>query len=179
MDSGFRVSIPSGDQIFTSQIVKRLEFRLQKYMVQADLIVLSLLEFDIILGMDWLSLNGAVIDFRQRSVSVRPPSGKPFIFEAARDQQFPHVISCMCARKLMKRGCQKFLASIVSVSEPVSQRLEDVDVVSEFSSIFPGDVSGIPPDREVDFCIEVMVGTVPISKAPYLLAPVEMKELKY
>ncbi|XP_073046070.1 uncharacterized protein [Primulina eburnea] len=63
MDSGFRVSIPSGEQIFTSQIVKRLELMLQKYTVHADLIVLPLPEFDIILGMDWLSSHGAVIDF--------------------------------------------------------------------------------------------------------------------
>ncbi|XP_073300511.1 uncharacterized protein [Primulina huaijiensis] len=178
MDSGFRVSIPSGDQMFTSQIGKGLELWLQKYTVQVDLIVLPLPEFDIILGMDWLSLNGAIIDCRQRSVSVRSPSGKPFIFEAARHQQLPHVISCMYARKLMKRGCQAFLASIVSVSEIVDQRLEDVDVVRKFSSVFPDDVSGIPQDREVDFSIELMPGIVPISKAPYRLAPAEMKEMK-
>ncbi|XP_073037952.1 uncharacterized protein [Primulina eburnea] len=167
MDSGFRVSIPSGDQMFTSRIVRGLELRLQQKAVRADLIVLPLPEFDIILGMDWLSSHGAVIDFRQRSVSVRPPSGKPFVFEAARHQQFPHVISCMCARKLIKRGCQTFLASIVSVSELVSQRLEDVDVVNEFSSVFPDDVSGIPPDREVEFSIELMPGTVPNTFARY------------
>ncbi|XP_073298509.1 uncharacterized protein [Primulina huaijiensis] len=119
MDSGFRVSIPSGNQMFTSQVVKRLELRLQKYGVQADLIVLPLPEFDIILGIDWLSSHGAVIDFRQRSVSVRPSSGKLFVFEAARHQQLPHVISRLCARKLMRRGCQAFLASILSVSEQV------------------------------------------------------------
>ncbi|XP_073290985.1 uncharacterized protein [Primulina huaijiensis] len=164
MDLGFRVSIPSGDQMFTSQIVNKLELRLQKIAVQADLIVLPLPEFDIILDMDWLSLNGVVIDFRQRS--------------AARHQQMPHIISCICARKLMKRGCQAFFASILSVSEPVSQRLEDVDVVRYFPSVFPDDVTGIPPDREVDFSIELMPVTVPISKAFYRLAPAEMKELK-
>ncbi|XP_075475605.1 uncharacterized protein LOC142507009 [Primulina tabacum] len=128
--------------------------------------------------MDWLSSHGAVIDFRQRLVSVRPPSGKPFVFEAARDQQFPHVISCLCARKLIKRGCHTFLASIVSVTEPVSQKLEDIDVVREFSGVFPDNVADIPPDRDVDFSIELMSGTVPISKAPYRLAHAEMKELK-
>ncbi|XP_073304588.1 uncharacterized protein [Primulina huaijiensis] len=148
MDLGFRVSIPSGDQMFTSRIMRGLELRLKQKAVQ-------------------------------RSVSVRPPSGKPFVFEEARHQQMSHVISCMCARKLINRGCQEFLASIVSVIEPVSQRLEDVDVVSEFSGVLPDDVSGIPPDSEVDFSIEIMPGTVPISKTPYRLAPTEMKELKY
>ncbi|XP_075480347.1 uncharacterized protein LOC142521049 [Primulina tabacum] len=146
MDAGFRVSISSRDQMFTSQIVKRLELRLQKYTVQDDLVVLPLPEFNIILGMDLLFLNGAIIDFGQR--------------------------------KLMKSGCRAFLASIVSVSEPVSQRLEGVDVVREFSSVFPDDASGIPLDREVDFSIELMPGTVPFSKASYCLAPAEMKKLK-
>ncbi|XP_073314725.1 uncharacterized protein [Primulina huaijiensis] len=163
MDTEFSVTIPFEDQMFTYQIVKRLELWLQKYTVQADLIVLPLSKFEIILGIDWLSSHGAVIDFRQRSVPVRSTRGKPFVFEATRHQQMPHVISCLCARKLMRRGCQAFLASIVSVSEPVEQRLEDVDVVREFYGVFPDDVSGIPPDREEDFSIEIMPDTVPIS----------------
>ncbi|XP_073290263.1 uncharacterized protein [Primulina huaijiensis] len=160
MDLGFRVWIPSGDQMFTSQIVKRLDLRLQKNTVQADLILLPLLEFDIILGMDWLSSNRAATDFRR-----------------SRTQQMPHVSSFMCARKLMRRGCHSFLASIVTVTEPLSQRLEDVEMVRDFPSVFSDDVSGIPPDREVDYSIELMSSTMPISKAPYRLAPAEMKEL--
>ncbi|XP_073291025.1 uncharacterized protein [Primulina huaijiensis] len=107
MDLGFRVSIPSGDQMFTFRIVRGLELKLQQKAMLEDLIVLQLPEL---------------------------PCGKPFVFEAARHQQMPHLISCMCARKLIKRRCQAFLASIVSVTEPTSQRLEDVDVVCEFSS---------------------------------------------
>ncbi|XP_073030740.1 uncharacterized protein [Primulina eburnea] len=80
MGLGFKVSIPSGDQMLTSKIVKDLELRLFKNVVQADLIVLPMPEFDIILEMDWLSVNGASIDFSQRSVSIRPPDGKPFVF---------------------------------------------------------------------------------------------------
>ncbi|XP_075483636.1 uncharacterized protein LOC142523790 [Primulina tabacum] len=178
MDLGFRVSIHSGDQMFTSRIVRNMELRLQKNVVQADMIVLLVPEFDIILGIDWLSSNEASIDFRRRSVSVRPPSEKSFIFEAARNKQMTHIISCICARKLMKRGYQSFLDSIVTLSEPVSQRLEDVEVIRDFSSVFLEDVSGIPPDREVNFSIELMLRTVPISKALYRLAPTEMKKLK-
>ncbi|XP_073271470.1 uncharacterized protein [Primulina huaijiensis] len=158
MDSGFKVSIPSEDQMSTSRIVRGLELRLQQKAVLADLIVLLLPEFDIILGMDWLASHGAVIDFRQRSVSVRPPSGKPFVFEATRHQQFPHVISCMCAMKLIKRGCQTFLASIISVAEPVSKRMEDIDVVSEFSSVFPDDVSGIQPTERWSYLLSSCQG---------------------
>ncbi|XP_075504468.1 uncharacterized protein LOC142541904 [Primulina tabacum] len=147
MDLGFRVSIHSGDRMFTSVIVKNLEFRLQKNAVQADLIVLPMPEFGIILCIDWLSSNGASKDFRQRSVSVRPLSGKSFVFEEARNKQMPHIIYCICTTKLVKRGSQAFLASIVSVADQVSQRLGDVEVFRDFPSVFSEDVSGIPPDR--------------------------------
>ncbi|XP_073033776.1 uncharacterized protein [Primulina eburnea] len=69
--------------------------------------------------MNWLSSNGAVIDIRQRSLFVPPPRGKPFISEEARHQQIPHIISRICARKLMRRGYQEVLDSIVTASEPL------------------------------------------------------------
>ncbi|XP_075492406.1 uncharacterized protein LOC142530456 [Primulina tabacum] len=128
--------------------------------------------------MDWFSSNGASINFWQRSVSVRPPSGKSFVFKATMNKKMLHIISCICARKLMKRGCQAFLASILSLSEQVGQRLEDVEIVRDFPNVFLEDVSSIPPDKEVDFSIELMPGTLPISKAPYRLVPAERKELK-
>ncbi|XP_073019322.1 uncharacterized protein [Primulina eburnea] len=150
MGLGFKVAIPSGDQMLTSKIVRNLELRLFKDLVRADLVVLHMPEFDIIPGIDWLSANGASIDFSQRSVSIRPSSGKSFVFEAAINKQIPHIISCLCARKLIKRGCQAFLACFTTAHASISQKLEDVDIVRDFPSVFPEDFSGIPPDREVN-----------------------------
>ncbi|XP_073307095.1 uncharacterized protein [Primulina huaijiensis] len=97
---------------------------------------------------------------------------------AARNKKIPHIISCICARKLMKRGWQAFLVSLMSVSELVNQRLDDFEVVRDFPGLFPEEVFSIPTDREVEFSIDSMSGTGPISKAPYHLAPTEMNELK-
>ncbi|XP_075483763.1 uncharacterized protein LOC142523915 [Primulina tabacum] len=113
-----------------------------------------------------------------RSVSIRPPRGRYFVFEAARNKQMPHIISCMCAKKLMKRGCQDFLACVMSSLIPDNQKLEDVEVVRDYRSVFPEEFSGSSSDREVEFSFELMSGTVPISKPLYRLAPVETKELK-
>ncbi|XP_073273306.1 uncharacterized protein [Primulina huaijiensis] len=173
MGLSFKVSILFGDQMITSSIVRNLELRLQKDMVRADLIVLPMPEFEIILCMNWVSLNGASIDFWQRPVSIRLPSEKSFIFEVERQNQIPHIISCSCARKLIKRCCKAFLACVTSAPVPVSQKLEDVEVVRDFPSVFPEDVSSIPTEREVELSIELMSGTVSISKAPYRLAPAE------
>nr|GFC38522.1 putative reverse transcriptase domain-containing protein [Tanacetum cinerariifolium] len=56
--------------------------------------------------------------------------------------------------------------------------IHDQPIVSDFPYVFPDELPGIPPVREVDFNIELILGAEPISKAPYRMAPVELKELK-
>jgi len=57
-------------------------------------------------------------------------------------------------------------------------KLEDIPIVREFPDVFPEDLSGLPPDREIEFSIDLLPGSSPISKAPYRMAPVELRELK-
>ena len=57
-------------------------------------------------------------------------------------------------------------------------KLDDIPVVREFSDVFPKDLLGIPLDREIEFSIDLLLGTSPISKAPYRMALTELKELK-
>ena len=56
--------------------------------------------------------------------------------------------------------------------------INDIPVIKEFPNVFPEELPGLPPEREVDLAIEVVNGTVPISRAPYRMAPKELKELK-
>ncbi|XP_075520565.1 uncharacterized protein LOC142553909 [Primulina tabacum] len=88
------------------------------------------------------------------------------------------IISCLEAERLLCRGCDGFLASIVDVDNIVKLNIDDIDVVRDFADVFEDDVPGLPPDRDVEFVIDLVPGTVPISKAPYRMAPTEMKELK-
>ena len=57
-------------------------------------------------------------------------------------------------------------------------KLEDIPIVREYPDVFPEDLPGLPPEREVEFTIDLVPGTGPMSKAPYRMAPVELKELK-
>ena len=77
----------------------------------------------------------------------------------------------------MSKGCTGYLAYVVDVSKE-SLKVEDIPVVREFSDVFPEELPGLPPDREVEFSIELVPGTGPISLAPYRMAPTELKELK-
>ena len=83
----------------------------------------------------------------------------------------------MKASKMLQKLYQGYLAYAIEVRDSGS-RLEDIPVVREFSDVFPEDLPRIPPDREIDFQIELAPGTEPISKAPYRMAPLELKELK-
>ena len=83
----------------------------------------------------------------------------------------------MKASKMLRKSYQGYLAYAIEVRDSDS-RLEDISVVREFSDVFPEDLPGIPPDREIDFQIELAPKTKPISKAPYIMASSELKELK-
>ena len=88
-----------------------------------------------------------------------------------------NVISAMQARRFLRKGCEAFLALILD-SKRGHINLEDIPVTKEFHDVFPEELLGLPPEREVDLSIEVVQGTTPISRAAYHMALIELKELK-
>ena len=87
-----------------------------------------------------------------------------------------YVILAQRANSLLKKGCQGFLAYVVCNENEV--RLEDIPIVTNFSVVFPNDLPRLPPDREVEFTIDLVPEITPISNAPYRMTPIELKELK-
>ena len=87
------------------------------------------------------------------------------------------VISAFIAKRLLRQGCEGFLATVIDTQQQ-ELKLEDIPVVKEFPEVFPDDLPGLPPDREIEFSIDLIPGTGAISKAPYRMAPAELKELK-
>ncbi|EOY31837.1 DNA/RNA polymerases superfamily protein [Theobroma cacao] len=87
------------------------------------------------------------------------------------------VISAIKASKLVQKGYPTYLAYVIDTSKG-EPKLEDVSIVSEFSDVFPDDLPGLPPDRELEFPIDLLPGTAPISIPPYRMALAELKELK-
>ncbi|KAG8501385.1 hypothetical protein CXB51_003461 [Gossypium anomalum] len=83
----------------------------------------------------------------------------------------------MLAQKYVRKGCEAYIAYVLHSKES-EKKLESVPVVCEYSDVFPEELPGLPPVREVEFRIELVPGTTPISIAPYRMAPMELKELK-
>ena len=87
------------------------------------------------------------------------------------------VISFIRAQRLVETWCLSYLVFIRDTSvEPPP--MESVPMVQEFPDVFPSDLPGVPPDRDIDFAIDLEPGTKPISIPPYRMAPTELKELK-
>ncbi|KAL8091679.1 hypothetical protein AgCh_034079 [Apium graveolens] len=131
-------------------------------------------EFDVILGMDWLSSNDAQIDCKGKKVKLNIPGKKEVIFRGKR--QTHKFLTVAQANKMLRKGNEAYLAYMVDTQKEVPN-LQDIPVVNEFEDVFPQDLLGLPPDRVIEFAIELAPGTTPVSKAPYRLAPLEMKEL--
>ncbi|GJQ91971.1 putative reverse transcriptase domain-containing protein [Tanacetum coccineum] len=151
--------------------------------VVTDLMPVELGSFDVIIGMDWLRKYHAVIVCDEKLVQV-PYGNETLTFcgdesSNGRESRLT-VISCSKAQEYMAKGCQVFLAQIsAKKKEDKSERkqIEDVPIVRDFPEVFPEDLPGLPPARPVEFQIDLIPGAAPVARAPYRLAPSEMKEL--
>ena len=87
-------------------------------------------------------------------------------------------MSALEADKLLQVGCEAFLAWVQDTQITPNHRVQAPRVVWEFMDVFLQELQGLPSFQEVDFFIELVPGTAPISIAPYRMAPAELKELK-
>ncbi|GKF22159.1 hypothetical protein Tco_0074481 [Tanacetum coccineum] len=131
--------------------------------------------------MDWLTKYHRVIICDENIVRV-PFRRETLFFQgngnSQREESRLNIISCTKAQKYFSKGCDVFLANITTKEakdKSVGKRLKDVLIVRDFPEVFPEDLSGIPPARQVEFQIDLVPGAAPIARASYRLAP--MKEL--
>ncbi|GKG15860.1 hypothetical protein Tco_0358183, partial [Tanacetum coccineum] len=91
-----------------------------------------------------------------------------------------NLISCTKVQKYLLKGSYVFLAHATTKEiedKSDKKRLEDVPIVKDFPDVFPEDLPGLPPTRQVEFQIDLVPGAAPVARAPYRLAPSKMKEL--
>ena len=142
-----------------------------------DLISLPFHEFDLILGMDWLSKHRAIVDYDKKIVLLKCSDLSEVTVQGILSELISKFISAMEARRFLRKGCEAFLALILD-SKREQVNFENIHVIREFPDVFLEELSGIPPEREVDLYIEVVQGTSSIFRAPYRMAPIELKNLK-
>ncbi|KAH0705906.1 hypothetical protein KY285_010431 [Solanum tuberosum] len=143
----------------------------------ADLIELDMVDFNVILGKDWLHACYASIDCRTRVVKFQIPNEPVIEWSSSSVVPKGHFISYVKERKLFSKGCVYHLVR-VNDSSVETPPIQSVLIVKEFPEVFPDDLPGVPPEREIDFGIDILLDTRSISISPYIMEPTELKELK-
>ena len=87
------------------------------------------------------------------------------------------MISALTAQRMLRKGCHGYLAYVVETGKE-GTIVDEIPVVREFLDVFLDDIVGLPPEREVEFTIDLILGTEPISIPPYKMASAELRELK-
>ncbi|KAI3825229.1 hypothetical protein L1987_06707 [Smallanthus sonchifolius] len=124
------------------------------------------------------ALDNCYIDLKghRKMIKLRSLDGTVVTVCGDRESSLPRVISMMKTVKSLRRGCGAYLAYITN-TEAKSIELSEVLVVQDFPVVFPDDLTGVPPEKEIKFQIDLQPGAQPVAKVPYRLAPTEMKEL--
>ena len=178
LSSPFVTITPAGDVYKSMSWFKDVPIKIENFILYANLVEIKLHDLNVILEKDWLNAHYAMIDCHRKRVRFSPPNAKPFEFQGTPRSRLAPTISALQARKLLNSRCQGYLANIVDQTKERESVLEDVPIVREYLSVFPNDLPGLPLDQGIDFCIELIPGTAPISRAPYRLALAELKGLK-
>jgi hypothetical protein len=128
------------------------------------LIALRSTDIDIILGMDWLAKYQAVLDCAAKSLTLTDLSGSSILYwsSAATSPSAVHIPD----------------AELYALDVLPPLEISDVPVVCDFPDVFPEELPGMPPDRSVEFVIELVPGTAPVSRHPYRMPREELVELK-
>jgi hypothetical protein len=150
----FMIATPGG-KVATNQLNQSVPIRLRSNIVKTTLLILGLENVDIILGANWMTRYQVLLDVANRVIEIQSPiCGKFTLFPPSQETT---------------RSC-----AFAMIELP----LKKIPVVCEYADVFLNELPGMPPDRDIEFAIELQPGTIPISKRPYRMPPAELAELK-
>ncbi|GJZ67467.1 putative reverse transcriptase domain-containing protein [Tanacetum coccineum] len=148
VNPGYVIEVADGKKVEVDRVIRDCKLELGNSLFTIDLIPLGHGSFDVIMGMDWLSEHKAEIVRHEKVVRIPLENGE-----------------ILCVQGERALGIAKALSN-VKVDEP---KLSDISVVRDFVEVFPEDLSGLPPQRKVEFRIDLVLGATPVAKSPYRL----------
>ncbi|GJW86084.1 putative reverse transcriptase domain-containing protein [Tanacetum coccineum] len=183
LDNSYDVELADGKIVGIDTIIRGCTLNFLDHPFNIDLLPVELGSFDVIIGMDWLRKCHAMIICDEKLVQI--PYGNETLTFHGNESNYKResrltVISCTKAQKYLAKGCRVFLAQIFAKKEedkPKGKQIKDVPIIRDFPKVFPEDLPGLPPTRPVEFQIDLISGAAPVARAPYRLAPSEIKEL--
>ncbi|KAI3810725.1 hypothetical protein L1987_20347 [Smallanthus sonchifolius] len=147
LERAYVVETASGEQIRITELYANCKMTLGNENSVIELVPMSMSKYDVIIGMDWLNQCHAQIDCDQRTVRICRPNGESIVF------------------------------IVYTLDSKPERKIAEIPVVCDHPDVFPEKLLGLPPDRKIEFRINLILGAKPVARAPYRLAPFELKEL--
>ncbi|GJW02259.1 putative reverse transcriptase domain-containing protein [Tanacetum coccineum] len=164
LDHYYDVELADGKIIGINTIIRGCTLNFLDHPFNINLMPVELGSFDVIIGMDWLSKYHALIDCAEKIVRI-PWGNKTLIVHGDGSNQGNgtrlNIISCSKTHKYLLKGHNVFLAHVTTKEtkdKSGEKRLEDVPIIRYFPEVFPEDLPGLPPIRQVEFQIDLMPG---------------------
>ncbi|GJZ68664.1 putative nucleotidyltransferase, ribonuclease H [Tanacetum coccineum] len=174
-DTTYDIEMADGNLVGTNTVIQGCTLILLNQPFEIDLIPIKLSNFDVVIGMDWLSKYHARIICDEKVVHI-PIDVETLIIRGDQSKTRLSLTSCIKTERYISRGYQVFIAQVMQKNLD-EKLLEDIPVVREFPEVFPEDLHGLPPIGQVEFQIDLIPGAAPVARAPYRLAYSEMQEL--
>jgi hypothetical protein len=171
------VEMASGAKQKVGGKVTGCSLNLGEFVTRANLYVMILGSYDVVIGMDWLESHEAILNCKMKWLSLVDDEGQRCVIVGWNQGVSLRFISSLQLRKSMCKGCKLYV--ILALNEKgVVEGLEHLPVVREFVDVFPEELPGMPPERELEFTIDLKLGTEPIARMPYRMSTPELQELK-
>jgi hypothetical protein len=146
---------------------------LAEFVTRANLYVMILGSYDVMIGMDWLESHKAILNCKTKWLSLVDDEGQRCVIIGQNQGVSLRFISSVQLQKSMRKGC-KFYAILALNEKGLAEGIENFLVVREFAYIFPEESPGMSPERELEFTIDLKPGTEPIARTPYRISTPEL-----
>ncbi|XP_076948377.1 uncharacterized protein LOC143620600 [Bidens hawaiensis] len=167
IDPTLTISTPMENSIVITHVYRDCPVRIESVVCNADLFPMHMSDFYVILGMDWLTCYRVTIDCYFKRVIFGDLSCPKLVYQGIVPHNSLRIISALKARKLISHGCDGLLASIKDTFV-IQKDIDSHPVVCKYPDVFPEELPGLPPNREIEFTIDIIPGAEPISKAPFV-----------
>jgi hypothetical protein len=159
------------------ELVKSCRMDMKGPSTKAELTILPLCSYDIIIGMDWLDQHHAILEFCNKAFTFLDEEGNWKTVQGIPRVIAIREISTVQLKKCYRKGCQLFADLVEETTKDKVPNIGDHVVLKEFEYVFQ-EIPRLPLKRDVDFSINLMPRAAPISKAPYRMSTLKLKELQ-
>jgi hypothetical protein len=172
------VQLATGTKRKVVEAIPACQLMLGKFPTQATLNVLPQGSYDLLIGMDWLAAHKAKLDCYHKTLECVSKEGKRITLQGIRKPVSVRQILALQMRKYCRKGCPLYAIPVLKTIESTKASPDDHPILREYRDVFPEEVPGLPPRRDIDFSIELTPGVVPVSRTPYRMSTPELVELK-